>query len=238
MATITSKTEFLQVISDRLGRPCPTELPRFKRVNTISTTHLTDRSPEDLLTILKEKAKTIHTQIIESTKKELSTTIAAFIRKNSSGKIMLSTDKQFEIYGLEELYQSTEWDKHQVVKWRPELSCREENIKNASESDLAIVFGDYLLAESGSVSVESRPGQGRSLHFLPSRYLAIVPLSRLLPRSTQLAHIYDQKARQSETIGSAINLISGPSNSGDIEMILVVGVHGPLEVSYLIIKDC
>ncbi|MNC61589.1 Lactate utilization protein C [compost metagenome] len=83
--------------------------------------------------------------------------------------------------------------------------------------------------------MESRPDQGRSLHFLPAHYIAVIEKERIVLRSTQAAAELNRRVQAGVALGSSINFISGPSNSADIEMKLVVGVHGPLSATYVLI---
>ena len=158
------------------------------------------------------------------------------IEKIEAKKLMLPSfgDEKWENFHLKEWLNNSGAKK--VDYWTNDLS-RMENENLANDADIAIGFADYLIANTGTITVTVSPEQGRGFNFLPTHYLALVPKSGLVPSTRVAVENYEKRLGSKELETSAINFISGPSNSGDIEMELVVGVHGPLDCTYLVVED-
>jgi L-lactate dehydrogenase complex protein LldG len=112
-----------------------------------------------------------------------------------------------------------------------EEELRRANVELAAEdregsfaADLGISGVDYLVVETGSVVLASRPEQPRSLSLLPPVHVAVAERSQLLP---DLFDLFAEGRWTEEALPSGLTLITGPSKTGDIELRLVTGVHGP-----------
>lgn len=98
--------------------------------------------------------------------------------------------------------------------------------------DAGVTGVDFLVAETGSIVVRSRSSQPRSGSLLPPLHIAIAAAHQIVP---DLFDIFDETANNELDIPACISIITGPSKTGDIELKLVTGVHGPGEVHAIII---
>jgi L-lactate dehydrogenase complex protein LldG len=106
--------------------------------------------------------------------------------------------------------------------------------KNALEAcDAGLTECECLVAQTGSVCMTSRSSGGRALSVLPPHHLVIARTSQLEP---DLTAAYELLARKYiNDYPSFITFATGPSRTGDIERILVLGAHGPKWVTILLI---
>ena len=223
--TIENRTQFLDTLLKKRGG---VELPfePYTLISDLPQTHWADLSSNELLKLAKEQARRVSANLVETTSSEMNEIIYGLIEKSGGGQVMIPSTDELEKLGVNII-------SDQLVKWKIGKEKREENINAAQNSNVVVAVPKFFLAESATIVVESEAGQGRSLHFLPTHYISVIPLSRMVPRSTQAAAWFDEHKKP----GSTLHFISGPSNSGDIEMQLVVGLHGPLEINYVIVKD-
>lgn len=97
--------------------------------------------------------------------------------------------------------------------------------------DLGISGVDYLIAETGTLVIGARPDEPRSLSLLPPVHIAVADRAQILP---DLFDLFEQFA--DNELPSCLSLITGPSKTGDIELKLVTGVHGPGELHVVLLN--
>jgi len=99
--------------------------------------------------------------------------------------------------------------------------------------DVGITSADYALADTGSLVLLTESAESRLLSLLPPCHIAVIGRSKIVP---SLDDVFRTRALPGET-SSAVTIVTGPSRTGDIEMRLVRGVHGPGEVHVVIIDE-
>lgn len=122
------------------------------------------------------------------------------------------TQAQVQQLGLPTIVTNAGYDKHEL-----------------EQCDAGISACDALIAQTGTVLVTSQTSGGRALSCLPPHHVVIARRDQLvadLPAAFALV-----KQRHGANYPSMISFITGPSRTGDIERILVLGAHGPKQLT-------
>lgn len=96
-----------------------------------------------------------------------------------------------------------------------------------------VTSATYGIAETGSIAMAASPKQGRMVSLLPPLHVAIVPTSKLVATVGD----YFKTVGMREKMPAALNLVTGPSRTADIELELAIGVHGPENIHMVLLDD-
>lgn len=99
--------------------------------------------------------------------------------------------------------------------------------------DAGLTACESLVAQTGSLLVSSASNGGRALSILPHAHVVVATVDQVLP---DLGAALDAaRARHGGALPSMLSFITGPSRTGDIERILVLGAHGPKELHVILV---
>ena len=111
-----------------------------------------------------------------------------------------------------------------------------EFIRRTATADVGVSGVDYALADTGTLVLLARKGQARSISLLPPVHIAVVRPEQILSGLSDLFPLLRGEAEaEGRELSSAITFITGPSRTADIELTLVVGVHGPQQLHVLLL---
>lgn len=90
------------------------------------------------------------------------------------------------------------------------------------------------VAETGTLVFASRDDQPSSTHLLPETHIAIVKASQVVHT---MEDAFDALRKAGRCMPRALNFVSGPSRTADIEQTIVLGAHGPYRVHVILVTD-
>ncbi|BCM89272.1 putative protein [Abditibacteriota bacterium] len=126
------------------------------------------------------------------------------------------TDKAQAALGLETMWVDKGYDPHELEK------C-----------DAGLTQCDALVAQTGSVVMSNPSAGGRVLSVLPPHHVVLARRDQLLPDLPTAFELMQSK--YGDNYPSLMGFITGPSRTGDIERILVLGAHGPKKLTVLVV---
>jgi len=107
--------------------------------------------------------------------------------------------------------------------------------RGARDADLVGITGCFCaVAETGTLMMCSSPDTPAAVSLLPETHIAIVRAARILPH---MEDAWNLARAELGTLPRAVNFISGPSRTGDIEQTIVLGAHGPYRVHLVIVEN-
>ena len=114
---------------------------------------------------------------------------------------------------------------------------RERLRQHVMDSYIGITSADFCMADTASLVMRTRPGQGRSVSLVPSIHIGVIYLDQIIRDLKELYALlsFDPEV-QNEGLTNCMTFISGPSKTADVEATMVHGAHGPREVYVYVIK--
>jgi L-lactate dehydrogenase complex protein LldG len=100
--------------------------------------------------------------------------------------------------------------------------------------DMGVTWADYGIAETGTLVIASDSEETRLATMLCEVHVAVLNVSDIRVSADDMV---EELSAMTARTGSYTAFITGASRTADIERVLAIGVHGPLELHILLVKE-
>jgi L-lactate utilization protein LutC len=148
--------------------------------------------------------------------------LVEFLQANKCHRIGMSNVEMFDRLELPAAFRAAGFD---AEFWS------EFTLDETYDLDCGITDVFAAVAETGSLAIRPDPHRGRALSLIPPIHIAIVEPKNIV---ADLLDLFEIMAKKDPT--GAVTLITGPSQTADIEAVMVTGVHGPGMVTVFVVQ--
>jgi len=238
----TPRDEFLNDIQKALGKTTREPEVKYKQFN-VTVDELEDRASkrieqiQEITPSLIINLTTTATQggwnVHHSPTMEKGTEFIHDLLQNKKvDRVVRSDEEIFEKLALENSLSDLNLDFATVSRKQAAPTDLRDLVFNA---DVGLTGVEYAISETGSIIVIPKEGLSRLVSLAPSIHIAVVQPHQIIETLDDLFMFRRLEHLRGNDIGSYMNFITGPSRTGDIEQVIVTGVHGPKEVYMLIL---
>lgn len=118
------------------------------------------------------------------------------------------------------------------IPWSNELTIERRAARD--EDRISVVAGYAGVAETGTAVTLSGPDNPTTLNFLPEDHIVVLRESRI---ARYLEEVWAWLRAEHRTLPRTVNLITGPSKTGDIEQTIQEGAHGPRRLHVILVGE-
>ena len=226
----TTLEEFLQPISAALGHEAVPEQPSgaYNPSKGLARDEWAQLSRDELVQRFVAEGQLISLATTVVAPEELAGAVVAQAQAFGGSTVVYADDAQADACGLPAALQSvgltaTRWD----------ASQGRQMVDIAAAADVGVCFPFAAIARTATVAIACDERCGRAVSLLPPSSIAVVPASRIVPQMVDVL----ERVEQEGVLPSSIVFSTGPSATSDIELVRVVGVHGPVDSAVIIVED-
>ena len=178
-----------------------------------------DLPAKERLALFIRKAEEVQASVVQvKSAGDVPKAVSAYLRdRNLPAIIRMGADKRLAAMG---------WDKQKALEVR----------SGASDGDDLIGVSHALcgIAETGTLTLTSGPDNPTTVNFLPEHHIVVMEACDL-DGTMEDAFERLRKASKRKGIARAVNLVTGPSRSGDVEQKIILGAHGPKSLHVIVV---
>ncbi len=158
----------------------------------------------------------------------------------AGGKFVFCHNKFDLIDSLLDLKENKKWE--DIYCWDKQLKTEFDDIdfdyigtdEGLENAEVSVTSCECLVARTGSIVTTSLKNS-RSLIVAPKTHIVVAWINQVVPDIKDGLKTINNS--YGKNLPSAINFITGPSKTADIEMQLVTGVHGPKELYVFLVNE-
>lgn len=121
-----------------------------------------------------------------------------------------------------------------AMPWDRQRALQIKHGPSDGDDEVGLSHATTAVAETGTLVLTSGKGNPTTLNFLPEHHIVVVDAADIEgDLETALARI--RRSFGKGQMPRTVNLISGPSRSGDIEQKIILGAHGPRALHLIVV---